>query len=160
MKSEILNKDFKFEIRHIGLMLSDDLWVHDKWIVIINDEVFEYFTGIGHRESLSKFNPYKDNFNKVMDKTPLRTKENLLCYIDNIVKVSKVKKLNIDDVLHCLLSDADALNYTFEDWADCYGYDLDSIKAMEVYKACQNNGKKLKKFINNIEQAMEKFQDY
>ena len=41
------------------------------------------------------------------------------------------------DVLNCLLLDADVLNYaSFEDWADSFGYDPDSIKALNTYNQC------------------------
>lgn len=41
------------------------------------------------------------------------------------------------NVLYCVISDADVLNYRdFEDWADCMGYDSDSRKQERIYQAC------------------------
>lgn len=41
------------------------------------------------------------------------------------------------DVLYCLLSDAAVLDHpNFESWASEYGYDVDSRKAEQTYKAC------------------------
>jgi len=40
------------------------------------------------------------------------------------------------DVLHSLLMDADAGLSTFKDWCADFGYNDDSIKALETYKAC------------------------
>ena len=46
-------------------------------------------------------------------------------------------------VLHCLVSDADAYNMRFEDWAGDYGYDPDSRRAEKVYRACVDCAEKL-----------------
>jgi hypothetical protein len=44
---------------------------------------------------------------------------------------------NYLDVLHCLATDADVLNYSsFEDWAPNLGYDPDSRKAFQIYQTC------------------------
>lgn len=42
------------------------------------------------------------------------------------------------DVLYCLVSDASARHSaTYEEWASDYGYDEDSRKGEETYRACQ-----------------------
>ena len=53
--STILGKEFEFSTTHVGTFLTDELWVHDKWIVVIEGQDFEYSTGIGHREAKSTF---------------------------------------------------------------------------------------------------------
>lgn len=64
------------------------------------------------------------------------------------------------DVLYCLVSDSDVLNYaSFEEWADCVGYDPDSRKAEAVYRECMNNALRLRQIIN-LDEATEAFQDY
>jgi hypothetical protein len=50
---------------------------------------------------------------------------------------------SINDVLECLLLDADAINYEFEEWAESMGYNPDSRKDFEIYEACLANAKKL-----------------
>jgi hypothetical protein len=156
--SKILNRDFDFKVNHIGLFVNDDLWVHDKYIVIIEGQDFEYSSGIGHRIELNHFT--KDDFKKIKSKNPKQTKENLLVYADELKKVSKVKPLNIDDVLYSLVLDSDFACETFDDFCDNLGYDNDSMKANEIYKACQKNAKKVKSFISDLEKARELFQDY
>lgn len=43
----------------------------------------------------------------------------------------------LDDVLSCLMMDAEALEYAdFEDWATSYCYDVDSREAERIYNAC------------------------
>lgn len=158
--SNILSKDFDFNAVHVGLFLSDDLWIHDKWVVTIEGENFDYSTGIGHRVAVNPLKVNKDAFNKVMNKHPRQNKANLLVYIDELKAVSKPNVLNIDDVLYSLILDAQSGSYSFDDFCDEFGYDNDSIKAFETYKACQTNAKKVKQFIKNLDEAIELFQDY
>jgi len=47
-------------------------------------------------------------------------------------------------VLYCLLSDAEAVDQSFTDWAGDLGYDTDSRKALETYEACCKIGQSLR----------------
>jgi len=156
--STILNKEFEFSFNHLGLFLSDDLHIHDKYIVIIEGQDFEYSCGIGHRIELDRFK--REVFKKVMNKNPQKTKSNLYLYIDELKKCSKPKPLNIDDILYSLFLDSQAGAESFDDFCDNFGYNNDSIKANDIYKACQKNAKKVKTFITDIDKANELFQDY
>lgn len=156
--SKTLNKTFEFTAKNLGLFLNDDLWVHDKWVVVINGQDFEYSTGIGHRVELDRFK--RDDFNRIKNQNPTKTKSNLLLYIDTFAKVSKPKPLNIDDVLYSLVLDSQFSNDTFDDFCDNLGYDNDSIKANDIYRACQKTAKKVKTFIPNIDEANELFNEY
>jgi hypothetical protein len=51
------------------------------------------------------------------------------------------------DMLYCLLSDASANDMSFEDFCGEFGYDLDSRKAEETYKACRKVGTKVRKLL-------------
>jgi hypothetical protein len=95
-----------------------------------------------------------------MNRNPQKTKSNLLFYAEEIKKVSKPKPLDIDDILYSLILDSQAGNETFDDFCDNFGYDNDSIKANDIYRACQKNAKKVRTFIKDIDQANELFQDY
>ena len=99
--SNILNKEFEFSTTHVGTFLTDELWVHDKWIVVIEGQDFEYSTGIGHREAKSTFRLAKEAFQKIKNKTPKKEKANLLLYIDELKSCSKPKKLNIPFIKYC-----------------------------------------------------------
>lgn len=158
--SQILGKEFEFSATHVGLFLNDDLWVHDKWVIVIEGQDFEYSTGIGHRVEKYSHKVVKDDFKKIMNKNPQKNKSNLLLYIDELKAVSKVKPLNIDDVLYSLILDAQSGAYSFEDFCGEFGYNEDSIKHMEIHKACQKNAKKVKTFIKDLENASELFQNY
>ena len=156
--SKILNIEFEFTQNHLGLFITDDLWMHDKWTVIINGQDFEYSTGIGNRVELDRFK--RDEFKRIMNKNPKKDKANLALYIDELKKVSKVKPLNIDDVLYSLVLDSQFSNETFDDFCDNLGYDNDSMKANETYRACQKNSKKVKTFIKDLDEASELFNEY
>lgn len=52
---------------------------------------------------------------------------------------------NAVDVLASLGMDSDVINYaSYEDWAECFGYDLDSRKGEAVYKECLQTALKLR----------------
>jgi len=156
--SKILNTEFEFSVNHLGLFLNDDLFIQDKYVIIIEGQDFEYSCGIGHR--VEKTPLHKKDFKSTMNKTPQKNKANLLLYIDELNKVSKPKTLNIDDILYCLILDAESGAESFEDFCDNFGYNEDSIKHNEIYRACQKNGKKVKTLIKNLERARELFQNY
>ena len=156
--SKILNKEFDFTVNHLGLFLTDELHICDKYIVIIEGQDFEYSCGIGHRIELDRFK--REAFQKLMNRNPAKNKANLLMYIDELKKVSKPKPLNIDDVLYSLVLDSQFSNETFDDFCDNLGYNSDSMKANGIYRACQKNSKKVRTFIKDLEQAGELFQDY
>lgn len=155
--STILNKEFDFKFNHLGLFLTDGLHIHDKYIVIIEGQDFEYSCGIGHR---IKNNIDRGEFSKLMNRNPKKDKASLYLYIDQLKQCSKPKPLNIDDILYSLLLDSQAGAESFDDFCDNFGYDNDSIKANEIYKDCQKNAKKVKTFISNLDEANELFSNY
>jgi hypothetical protein len=68
-----------------------------------------------------------------------------------------------DDVIYSLLMDVDAIDHpTFEQWADCVGYDKDSRKAESIYRACIETGLKLRAALGDkaLADLREKFADY
>lgn len=68
-----------------------------------------------------------------------------------------------EDVLHCLISDADAIDHpTFESWASDLGYDTDSRKAEATYRACLETALKLRAALgeDGLAKLREAFQDY
>lgn len=49
------------------------------------------------------------------------------------------------DVLHALILESEAESQNFYEFCSDYGYDDDSIKAFDVYRACLDNAQKLRK---------------
>ena len=156
--SKILSKDFEFSTSHVALLVDKNLWQHDKWIVVINDQVFEYHTGIGHRIPKSRFD--KKEFDRIKRINPIKEINNLIVHNSQIKAVSKLKPLDIDDVLYSLLIDSEANDYSFQDWCNNFGYDVDSIKAMNMYNDCISTYNKVRTFITDFDKARELFQDY
>lgn len=68
------------------------------------------------------------------------------------------------DVLYSLVSDASVLDHTsFESWAGDFGYDTDSRKAEDIYRACLKNAHDLMPIIGGpkgLEKLQELFQGY
>lgn len=75
------------------------------------------------------------------------------------------------DVLYCLVSDASVRHVsTYEEWASDYGYDADSRKGEETYRACQKQTTDLlrvlgggtvgRNALDRLEKLEELFQDY
>jgi len=57
----------------------------------------------------------------------------------------------LPDVLSCLLDNAEAINYSSkEDWAECSGYNPDSIRDELIYKKCLEIGLKLRNMFGEI----------
>lgn len=50
----------------------------------------------------------------------------------------------LDDVTYCLVSDSEADEMDFSEWANNFGYDDDSMKAKTIYDACVDTGRKLR----------------
>ena len=59
------------------------------------------------------------------------------------------KEPEVEEVLSCLISDADVFEYGFEDWAVSLGYDPDSRKAKRIWKTCFCQTNKLVNFLGN-----------
>ena len=56
--------------------------------------------------------------------------------------------ITIDSCLYSLILDADSIEYTFNEFCDNFGYDSDSIKANNIYKACIKTSKQLNRLFN------------
>ena len=59
------------------------------------------------------------------------------------------KPPKVADVLYSLLSDASAEQRNFHEWCSDYGYSLDSISALNVYRACLDTAAALRKCFSN-----------
>jgi hypothetical protein len=74
--------------------------------------------------------------------------------------IGRVLPPELDSVLYCLVSDAEAENMGHADWCDNFGYEVDSRKGLEIYLECQNIAQKLRKAGVNIEAERERLADY
>lgn len=130
----LLAADIEFSVSYVGETQRDD-WKCDSWVCLIgkrpNFQRFDYYTGLGHRTK-----------NKIKD----------FC---------RPVKPRAADVLQCLISDSGAANQGFSDWCSDLGYDDDSIKALNIYKACEQTHAKLRAVFTReqIEQLRDLTQD-
>lgn len=155
--SEKLGKGFDFKIVHIGLFVNDDLYCCDKWVATIEGQTFDYSTGIGWRKENRL---YKNEFKRLKAMNVKRDRDNLNLFIGEFKKVSDPVAPKLDDVLFSLLMDANSGTMLFEDFCNESGMDTDSIKATEIYKQCQSNAIKVRTFINDLDEALTKFDNY
>lgn len=58
-----------------------------------------------------------------------------------------LNKSTIEDFIYCLLSDSDCYESSknFDDFCNMFGYDNNSIKALNIYKACKKQNDKVKR---------------
>jgi hypothetical protein len=68
----------------------------------------------------------------------------------------------LSDVINCLMVDSEVLDYpSFDDWANCFGYNTDSISAKKIYDACMSTALKLRAIPHEIiTQTKEILTDY
>jgi len=116
----------------IEFLFYDDSsdWNHFQWRVRIGSQYFEYRTGIGHATDIVP-GSYK--------KLPAD-----MITLSNVVPGKRLHVPTAKDILDCLFSDADCGDITFENFCSEFGYDSDSMKAMNIYRDCQKNGTKLR----------------
>jgi len=161
-KSEITGKQIDFSIKHVGLFVDDNLWQHDKWIVLFNGGEFttNYSTGIGHRKPRIG-SQCQSEFERIMNANYKKNKQNLIHVNNTIEKNSLPVAPKLDDVLYSLVIDSEAENMSFSDWCSNFGYDDDSMKANKIYNACSQNADILRKIgFSDLEELQSQFSDY
>jgi hypothetical protein len=128
----------------------------DQWLVVINGQRFDYYTGIGHRKiDMTTCWGTKwsgDSKYVIQNRHKLR--------ISVLVECSKPVTPKFDSILACLVHDAVGSAQTFDDWCSGYGYDTDSRKALQSYIGCQETAKKLRLARVPLEKEAERLQDY
>lgn len=108
------------------------------FIVLINGEAFQYSKGLGYATQKREKNKTYAKISDADGRAALGKKyeEFTNCY---------VSLPTLDSVLESLFLDASAYSESFDSWCSNCGYDSDSIKALNMYQACCENGKKLRK---------------
>lgn len=61
MRSEILKKEINVKIEHKGVETGDTFKGSDKWIITIEGQTLDYFTGSGHRKNGKPVYPKLDD---------------------------------------------------------------------------------------------------
>lgn len=115
--------EVKVEVFAAGTGLVRDSWICDGWRVV--------FTRVGIKDAQAF-----DYFTGIGHRSK---------------KTGNPLKPVIAGVLHSLLLDSSAANESLNEWCDNFGYDSNSIKVLNIYKACLENADKLKKIFSNTE---------
>ena len=153
---------------------SSDGWERDSFRIMFDrdDKSFdtEYHSGTGHRMvspvySIGmkiKAHLKAIDVKPVADVTFKRAGDKYNHYKpgDTVSMVTVVP--NQASVLYSLLMDGDSGYELFDDFCDNYGYDNDSIKAHNIYEACQKIAGKMRKFFSTEERnkLQELLEDY
>lgn len=66
---------------------------------------------------------------------------------DSLISRGPLPAPSAASVVQCLLLDAQALDYSFEDWAAEYGYSSDSREAEAIYNQCVQSGLELRRLL-------------
>lgn len=115
-----------------------DNWQCDEWRVTVSkhnpapnstgkktaEYQTAYFTGTGHRQSAQPMPAHVKNSPRSMAAEEWRRQ-----YLRPVAPCAA-------SVLYSLLSDAQGAEEPFDYWCSNYGYDFDSIKALNTYNAC------------------------
>lgn len=140
----------KEQIKYLGLIDGQF-----RYKVEVNGHLFDYFTGIGHVEILTQSERSKSEnkeFLKVLsseeEETELKASFNKSQRQQLWDTTNRIYRRHpkIEHVLECLQSDAQCGDMSFDQFCDDFGYSNDSLKALDVYRACADTAKKLRGF--------------
>ena len=145
-----------YSVQFVGAT-TRDTWECDEWRVSFKgsriDFSTEYFTGVGHRA---------DTVHTKMARQNLKgCNVNSIAWQD-MLKGMKALAPSAASVLHSLILDAGAVDESFIDWCENYGYNADSRKALATYDACCETGRKLRLLFTREQRTSldEMLQDY
>jgi hypothetical protein len=150
-------------------ILKDDNWKCDQWYVTLFNVKknfpfsTSYYTGLGHRVYQSRTKASKGINTCKMVKTGMisqrdRARINPTAAFNYY---EYVKVPSCADILYSLAT-CDYTDEPFDEWADNFGYDADSMKAFNTYTQCRDTTKAINKIFtrDQIEQIQEILQDY
>lgn len=162
----LFKNNIKYNVIYTGDKSQDKDWPCDYWLIQFNGVGFDYKTGIGHRMSIDVSKSFSLGYK---DKAKIKEIKELLGLNHNdkvIFETNKKGTFAVSpthaSVLYCLLLDSSALDTSFTYWADEFGYDQDSLKALNIYNSCCDNAKLLNTVFNRQQQndLSELLEDY
>ena len=161
----LLKGKYTINVMYLGFDHKKEM---DSWLIEFGNKNWnksrniklEYYTGVGHR--------FIKTLNYKYPKPCYRVSNNHLTNNDNRLinnyrknhnsistPVIYVMQPEIAGVLHCYISDSEAMHESFNDWCSNFGYDNDSINAFNIYQDCCKNGKEFYSFFPR--ETIEKF---
>lgn len=172
--------NIKFQLTYMLDCSKDEEWQHDLFNVVISNTNAkrintEFKTGLGHRvlqRNQGRVTSLSTQYKKELKKVGLQ---------DCLTPIKEAFSLNNGftkqfysenscysvpptqaSVLYSLLLGSDCADYSFTDFCSEFGYDEDSMKAFDIYKACQKSSKQLREVFTHsqIETLRELLEDY
>lgn len=160
-------KPVEFSAHYCG-QTSRDGWECDAWRVLFSrggaSFSADFYTGLGHRAEPSKEQKIKARWSfagltekDIRERTIYGRK-----YLRALEEMRSPTKPHAASVLYSLTLDARAADQSFSDWCSELGYDEDSIKAFDTYRACCDSAKKLREIFtrHEIDALTELLQGY
>ena len=142
-----------YGVRYVGETMRDNKWQCDAWRVSFTAVRFpqklpgtvsietDYYTGLGHRKPVKGSNQMRES------KFP----KNTVGYHNWVKQYVRPTAPCAADVLYGLILDSSAIDTSFEYWCSDYGYDADSISALNTYQACCKIAKELRQVFTNAQ---------
>jgi len=114
----------------------------------------------GQTRTIGTYGRYKITLRFKNNKGEVRIRE--FEYSDSIVNYQDGKTPTKEDVLYCLCFDYNCNTFSFEEFCSELGYDNDSIKSLNVFKALKKNQTKLNYLFGpeTMQKLSEEYQDY
>jgi len=94
--------------------------------------------------------------NKYKVKISYQKRSGVFEYTDSVVNTNEGKEPKKKDVLYCLVMDYTSASENFEDFCSEFGYNTDSIKDQNIFKAVQKNSEKMKRIYGPVLNALLK----
>ena len=130
------------KITYVGETTRENNWKCDQWRVELSNKLgmwsTDYFTGVGLRKEVKG--------TRAMHIKTTKT-------VGNRWVAAEPVKPTVADVLYSLFMDASAADYNVQDWCEEFGYSDDSIKALNMYKACLDTATALRKYFSPEQRA-------
>lgn len=128
------------KIKYIGLRNKQF-----QYAVELNGHEFSYFTGIGW-VYFGRSNPDTAQYAALSSMEAEEAKASSRSRYDDYATHVFRKIPSEADVFECLQGDVEAGQMSFDEFCDNFGYSNDSLKALDVYRACSETAKKLRGF--------------
>ena len=142
----------EYSAQYIGETVKDNDWKCDEWRCTFRNasgksESFEYFTGLGHRVvNKAKLKQHKARYSGAQYQPAPNPRSIMGAEIAKSLESCKVpSNPAAAGVLYSLLDNG--AEYNFIDWCDNFGYDSDSIKALNSYNVCCTEDRQIKSVI-------------
>lgn len=146
-----------------------ETWACDEWRVTLAypgkpAQTFPFFTGLGLRAPATERDKKtaRFEFGGLLDRDIKQRTIYGKRYLDWVESTRKPAAPHVADVLHSLILDMSACEQSFNGWCADMGMSDDSIKALETYRACQENADKLRGVFNpgTLSALRDALQDY